>query len=227
MTRMILLLLTLGIGATAHADVSDSGNLTIGGQGIIQGTMTVQGAAFSVGGSSFAVSAGTVQVGGLLRVSSQGIQWNDGSVSTTSVGGVGGASSSTYVRLCGGDQTPTGTQNTQATAATVTNSTATMTFASGSWAEVAVTLFHYADGTQYNVDLYVDNARPSWVGTNGLMTCQGTASSIIGTCTGVFPISVTAGPHTFYLKVWRGGNPVTLKMANPCSYYTVKEMRAS
>lgn len=102
-----------------------------------------------------------------------------------------------------------------------------MSFSAGSWAEVSISLFHVADGTQYNVDLYVDNALPSWVGSNGLMTCQGSASSIFGSCTGVFPIPVTTGAHVFYLKIWRGGNPVTLQMSNPCSYYTVKEMRAS
>lgn len=87
MTRLIILLSMLVLAAPARADISDSGNLTIGGNGVIQGTMTVQGSAFSVGGSTFAVLSGTAQVGGLLRVSGQGIQWNDGSTSTTAFSG--------------------------------------------------------------------------------------------------------------------------------------------
>lgn len=92
MARTILLLCLLSAlrVPSAYADVSDSGNLTIGGQGVVAGTMTVQGNAFSVGGSTFAVLAGTVNVGGLLKLSAAGIQWNDGKVSTTSATGGGG-----------------------------------------------------------------------------------------------------------------------------------------
>lgn len=241
MTKKILLALALGLTtASVRADVSDSGNLTIGGQAVIVGSMTVTGA---IAGSSVtlsttgaAVYALTISTGihvlnGRVKLEAGSfIEWPDGTMSissTTGGGGTGAASSSTYVRLCGGDQTPTGGQNTQGTAATVTNSTASMHFSAGSWAEVAITLFHVADGTQYNVDLYVDNVRPSWVGSNGIMTCQGSASSIYGSCAGVFPIDVSTNTNAFYLKVWRGGNPVTLKMSNPCSYYTVKEMRVN
>lgn len=82
-----LLVAFAALATPARADVSDSGNLNIGGQAVIGGTMTVQGSEFSVGGSSFSVSAGTAQVGGLLRTSSLGIQWADGSVSTTASAG--------------------------------------------------------------------------------------------------------------------------------------------
>ena len=92
MRTIYLLALLLGCAGTAHADVSDSGNLSIGGQGVVAGTMTVQGNAFSVGGSTFSVLAGTVNTGGLLKVGAQGIQWNDGTVSTTSTSGSGGCS---------------------------------------------------------------------------------------------------------------------------------------
>jgi hypothetical protein len=85
--RPLTLILSLLIAPAARADLSDSGNLNIGGNGVIAGTMTVQGNAFSVGGSTFSVSAGTVQAGGLLKVSAAGVQWADGSVSTTASSG--------------------------------------------------------------------------------------------------------------------------------------------
>lgn len=84
------LLFVLMAARNASADISDSGSLTIGGQSVIAGTMTVQGNAFSVGGSTFSVLAGTVNVSGLLKVSAAGIQWDDGKVSTTSSSGGGG-----------------------------------------------------------------------------------------------------------------------------------------
>lgn len=89
MTRKILLLLALGLTVPAQADVSDSGNLTIGGTGVIQGTMTVQGSAFSVGGATFTVAEGSVTLGGRLNVASTGIKWADGSTSTTAPSGAG------------------------------------------------------------------------------------------------------------------------------------------
>ena len=69
----------LAIGAQAQT--------TYPGQMAVVGTMTVQGNAFSVGGSTFTVSAGTINAGVLLKVSAAGIQWADGNVSTTSGGG--------------------------------------------------------------------------------------------------------------------------------------------
>lgn len=83
------LLAVLSLAVSAHADVSDSGDLIIGGQGVVAGTMTVQGSAFSVGGGTFSVLAGTVNVGGLFKVSSAGIRWNDGTISTTAASGAG------------------------------------------------------------------------------------------------------------------------------------------
>lgn len=220
----------VGIGTSQPETTLDVQGAAQFGSGASKSTFTA-----TPGGSTYALqlsSGVTIASGGPINLSNGGfIRFGDGTIMTSSTstggGGAGAASSSTYVRLCGGDQTPTGGQNTQGTAATVTNSTASMSFSAGSWAEVAITLFHVADGTQYNVDLYVNNARPSWVGSNGIMTCQGSASSIYGSCAGVFPISVSTGENVFYLKVWRGGNPVTLKMSNPCSYYTVKELRAN
>jgi hypothetical protein len=103
------------LAGSAWADVSDSGNLTIGGQGVIQGTMTVQGNAFSVGGSTFAVLGGTVNVGGLLKVSAAGIQWDDGKVSTTTSSGGGG------------NMTASGANNVTGSIAMVVGSTFTAT----------------------------------------------------------------------------------------------------
>ncbi len=88
MTKSIYLVIALmGFAGAAHADVSDSGNLTIGGQGVIVGTMTVQGSAFSVGGTTFSVAGGSVTLGGQLNAATAGIKWADGSTSTTAAGG--------------------------------------------------------------------------------------------------------------------------------------------
>lgn len=82
-----LVLIAIALTAPARADVSDSGNLTIGGQGIIQGTMTVQGNAFSVGGTTFSVSGGSVTLGGRLNAAAAGIKWADGTTSITASNG--------------------------------------------------------------------------------------------------------------------------------------------
>lgn len=88
MTKKILLALVLGLtAASARADISDSGNLTIGGNGVIQGTMTVQGNSFSVGGVTFTVAGGSVTLGGRLNAAAAGIKWADGTTSTTASSG--------------------------------------------------------------------------------------------------------------------------------------------
>lgn len=89
MAKFVLPLLTLVLAVSARADVSDSGNLTIGGQGVIQGTMTVQGSAFSVGGATFSVAGGSITMGGRLNAAAAGIKWADGTTSTTSSSGAG------------------------------------------------------------------------------------------------------------------------------------------
>lgn len=112
-------ILLMALALPARAAITDSGNLTIGGQGVISGTFTVQGSAFSVGATTFSVNgssvgirtsvpaaaldvAGSVQIGsgtakstftaaGMLKLNAAGIQWADGSTSTTAaVGGGGG-----------------------------------------------------------------------------------------------------------------------------------------
>lgn len=100
MTKRIILALALGLtAASVRADVSDSGNLIIGGNGVIQGTMTVQGSAFSVGGATFSVAGGSITLGGRLNAAAAGIKWADGTTSTTAASGGGGGvatSSATY-----------------------------------------------------------------------------------------------------------------------------------
>lgn len=87
--RTFILLAALGAAVPARADISDSGALTIGGQGIIQGTMTVQGASFSIGGATFSVAGGSVTLGGRLNLAASGIKWADGTTSTTAASGGG------------------------------------------------------------------------------------------------------------------------------------------
>lgn len=62
MTQALFLLVCL-FAASARADLSDSGNLAIGGQTVIVGTVTVQGNAFSVGTSTLTATGGQVGIG--------------------------------------------------------------------------------------------------------------------------------------------------------------------
>lgn len=100
MTKEILLLIVLSIAAPVHADISDSGNLTIGGQGVIVGTMTVQGNAFSVAGATFSVAGGSITLGGRLNAAAAGIKWADGTTSTTAASGAAVAVT-TFTRITG------------------------------------------------------------------------------------------------------------------------------
>lgn len=115
-----LALMALSLAAPARADVSDSGNLTIGGQGIIQGTMTVQGAGFSVGGTTFSVAGGSVTLGGRLNAAAAGILWADNTTSTTASAGSSSGSA-------GGDLTGTYPNPTWNPAHGITAATATFT----------------------------------------------------------------------------------------------------
>lgn len=76
MAKLIFVLLALALVGTARADISDSGNLTIGGQGIIQGTMTVQGNALGVGGSITATTFSSAPVILASTISAPGSQLN-------------------------------------------------------------------------------------------------------------------------------------------------------
>lgn len=87
--QLLPMLMLILAPLSAYADVSDSGNLTIAGNGVIQGTMTVQGSAFSVGGATFSVASGSITLGGRLNASATGIKWADGTTSTTATGGGG------------------------------------------------------------------------------------------------------------------------------------------
>lgn len=91
MIRALVMMVLILAAALARADISDSGNLTIGGTGVIQGTMTVQGSAFGVGGATFTVAGGSVTLGGRLNVAAAGIKWADGTTSTTASSGGGAA----------------------------------------------------------------------------------------------------------------------------------------
>lgn len=105
----------------AKADIVDSGSLQIGGQGIIGGTMTVQGNALGVAGSVSATSAtlsgtgtavysltsssGIHVINGKIKIDSGGfIEWPDLSKSTTAAvaGGAGDAVLSATQTFSGG-----------------------------------------------------------------------------------------------------------------------------
>lgn len=115
---------TLGLLAAlalpARADIVDSGGLTIGGQGVIGGTFTVQGNDLGVAGSvsatsatlsgsgaqiySLTTSSGIHVVAGILR-------WPDGTVSTSAHSGGGGSGNA----LLSATQTWTGGNTFQST----------------------------------------------------------------------------------------------------------------
>lgn len=109
MTGLILLSMTLGLAVSARADISDSGNLTIGGQAMIVGSMTVTG---PIAGSSITLSTTGAQVYALttstgihilngrlkLEVGSY-IEWPDGKTSTTSATAASSTQNSTYTYL--------------------------------------------------------------------------------------------------------------------------------
>lgn len=61
--HVISLLLLAALAVAARADLTDNGDLVIGGQGVIQGTTTVSGNAFSVGESTLTVTNGKVGIG--------------------------------------------------------------------------------------------------------------------------------------------------------------------
>lgn len=62
MSKLCAIWLLAALALPARADIVDSGALQIGGQGIIGGTMTVQGSAFSVGGATFVVTGSSVGI---------------------------------------------------------------------------------------------------------------------------------------------------------------------
>ncbi|MBI2362827.1 MAG: hypothetical protein HYV15_05535 [Elusimicrobia bacterium] len=55
--------LLAALALPARADIADSGDVIVGNQGVIAGTMTVQGQGFSVGASALVVGSGKVSVG--------------------------------------------------------------------------------------------------------------------------------------------------------------------
>jgi|GEM_PF-3117024 len=108
----LLLAMALLFCVPAHADITDTGDLNIRGQGIIGGTMTVQGSAFSVGGAITASSA-TLTASGAntysltlsssIHLTGGGVVWPDGTRSTTATSGSGSG--------VGGHTISTGAQN--------------------------------------------------------------------------------------------------------------------
>ena len=98
--KILLLIAAFAIVPSAHADVSDSGNLSIGGNGVIFGSMTVMGpiAASSVtlsssgaGAYDLTTATGIHVLSGAIKLESGSyVQWADGSMSTTAASGGSG-----------------------------------------------------------------------------------------------------------------------------------------
>jgi hypothetical protein len=128
--KIFTLLLGMALVTAAHADVSDSGNLTIGGQGVIAGSMTVQGSGglsvtYGVTASTLTASSATLTATGssvYALTSSSGIhvlngeirleqgayiRWPDQHTSTTSSAGGGSVITSSFTAVKSGTITQT------------------------------------------------------------------------------------------------------------------------
>ncbi len=170
---MNMLLALICFAGSAYADVSDSGNLTIGGQGIIQGSMTVQGSAFSVGGTTFTVTAGSVTLGGPLNMAAAGIKWADGTTSTTAAsGGTTSVASSTCVY-----PSPTALIPVNPTP-NVFTATATITIAQNSRIRMWAFGNHGGNTTSSPSTFWVNNAIPAGFGNPSCVTSPATGSTL-------------------------------------------------
>jgi len=144
--------LIFALVGVAHADISDSGNLTIGGQGIFIGTVTVQGNAFSVGASTLAVTGGKVGIATNVPSTSLDVngsaQFGSGAVKSTFTASPGNANFalelSSGIRFgAGGIRWADGTISTTAAAggggvaaSTFTRLTSEQTTTSTSWVSI-------------------------------------------------------------------------------------------
>ena len=226
----IAALVVLG-AASAHADISDSGNLTIGGQAVIAGTMTVQGGAFSVGATTFSVNAGTVSVSSVLKAS-QGILWADGSTSTTAV-----ASASPLTMLVNSTDTVSGLKTFVGNVKMSTHAFVTLTGAS--YSTTQTTLSSCVTGSTVTITIvgstvavvsagYAANTAESLVAASFLMDggyasgLGGTAAITSGTAgsTQASNISFTwiqgglsPGTHSFCLVIAGSGATIKLDQA--------------
>lgn len=225
--------LILGLtAASARADVSDSGNLTIGGQAVIAGSMTVTGpiAGSSVtlsttGTAAYALTTSTgihVLNGRVKLESGSYIEWPDGTKSTTSAagsGGAGAAAASTFTILS--SETSANDTLTEVTGASIT-----LTCAGDVGVEVVFEGSEAHSGSGggtlkwvFMDDAYISNlclnaacssTRPApWsssVSMGGLGRDPGASS------TAVFPFTIitppfpcSAGSHNFKVKFKRTG----------------------
>jgi hypothetical protein len=228
MTKKILLALALGLAAaSSRADVSDSGNLTIGGQGVIQGTMTVQGTGFSVGGTTFAVAGGSVTLGGRLNVSAAGIKWADGTVSVSSAGGVAGCAYNSTRTILATDYTTTATS----TGTSITGGSITLTLSQTSriWIRGFGSLRNNNGGSQTLLSAVVDGVPLTEIGTNAafchMIAVGGLENSrywcgIDWTTASTF----AAGSHTIDYRMWVTGNTGTLDCGEARCLFQAQEV---
>lgn len=222
MLRIMLLVVSLGLGVSARADISDSGNLTIGGTGVIQGTMTVQGNAFSVGGATFAVAGGSITLGGLLNAGTAGIKWADGSTSTTAATSpVGLTRSSTTI-----NPMPNASFTNIALGPCHSGSTLTLT-TNGGKVRISVAGSGANSTLEMHIGLLQDGAFVEGTNSTKPITsanCTGNGNPINMSFSWVTPTAPSAGSHTWCLTLrqWNGGTgywPI-----NGTGWMTVEEL---
>ena len=85
---------TVLLAGYAHADIDNTGDLLLGGQAVIQGSMTVQAAAGMTASSATMTASGdniyTLTLSSSIHLTGGGVKWADGSISTTASSGGSG-----------------------------------------------------------------------------------------------------------------------------------------
>lgn len=205
--------LLAALALPARADIVDSGSLTIGGQGVIGGTFTVQGNALGVAGSisatsatlsgsgaqvySLTTSSGIHMVNGILKFESGTmIQWADGSVSTTGVPATAVGASSAIFFTAG-----IGSWSNTVFSACIANSSLTITTSGG---DVLLSFNGAIAGggnSQWVLGFMEDGQFLSpWSSTLGVTEGQiGPGAQYMAGDFGVMIRAPTAGSHTYCL----------------------------
>ncbi|MBI3298123.1 MAG: hypothetical protein HYZ75_08165 [Elusimicrobia bacterium] len=237
-TFLAILALSALIAAPVRADVVDSGSLIIGQQGIIGGTMTVQGNALGVAGSvsatsatllgmgaeifSLTTSSGIHMVSGTLKLNpGTMIEWGDGSKSTIAASGGGTFSAASTMTIVPRNQSTTQTEFGSCFTSTVAMTTsggkilisftgaASNNNATGHWSNLGVLM----DGDFITGDDGIKNTSTSAIAS---MVAPAANFSFNQSFT-FLQQAPSAGPHSWCLSGWVSGGTMTIGIDSPMS----------